>query len=95
MRLETLDRWALPSLTWAFCTMIQPLPLLCRQVNALERFALPVIGRLAELPRTGTWGEWIAVLTELTETTLRAPERVVELLAELEPIARLVQTTPK
>lgn len=57
------------------------------QVEALERFALPLVGRLAELPRAGTWGEWIAGLSDLAEAALRAPERVLELLAELEPMA--------
>ena len=56
-------------------------------VENLRGFALPVIGRLAALPERATWGEWIAALTELAEFTLREPERVTELLEELEPMS--------
>jgi RecB family exonuclease len=59
------------------------------QIAALEKFALPLIGQLAALPAACTWGEWIAALSELAESTLKAPERVVELLAELEPMSAI------
>jgi ATP-dependent helicase/nuclease subunit B len=59
------------------------------QTEALERFALPVISRLAELPKSCTWGEWIERLSELAEATLKAPERILELAAELEPMSAL------
>ena len=49
----------------------------------LERFALPVIERLAALPAQATWGEWIAKLEALAPMTLRRPERVLGVLAEL------------
>ena len=52
-------------------------------------FALPVIGKLAALPERATWGEWIAALSDLAESTLREPERVVELLEELEPMSAI------
>ena len=61
-----------------------------RRIASLENlrgFALPVIGRLAALPERATWGEWIAALSELAEFTLREPERVIELLEELEPMS--------
>ena len=57
------------------------------QTEALEKFALPLIGLLAALPGSCTWGEWIAALSDLAEASLRAPERVLELLAELEPMS--------
>ena len=63
---------------------------LARRIAAVEnlsRLALPVIGRLAELPRSALWGEWIAALKALAEFTLREPERVIELLEELEPMS--------
>jgi ATP-dependent helicase/nuclease subunit B len=49
----------------------------------LERFALPVIDRLASLPTTATWGEWIAALESLAPMVLGRPERVLAVLAEL------------
>ena len=49
----------------------------------LERFALPIIERLAALPAQATWGEWIAQLEALAPMTLRRPERVLGVLAEL------------
>src|SRR6185503_9827199 len=49
----------------------------------LERFALPVIERLAALPAVATWGEWIAELEGLAPMVLRRPERVLALLAQL------------
>ncbi len=49
----------------------------------LERFALPVIERLAALPTRATWGEWIEELEGLAPMVLRRPERVLSLLAEL------------
>ena len=56
-------------------------------VENLRAFALPVIDRLAALPERATWGEWIAALTELADFTLREPERVTDLLEELEPMS--------
>jgi CRISPR/Cas system-associated exonuclease Cas4 (RecB family) len=53
----------------------------------LKDFALPVVGRLASLPERAMWGEWIAALTALAESTLREPTRVTELLEELEPMS--------
>jgi len=55
----------------------------------LERLALPVIRRLAALPRHAFWGEWLPALSELAESTLREPDRVVKLLEELEPMAEI------
>lgn len=53
----------------------------------LSRFALPVIERLAALPAAAVWGEWLAQLAELAPRVLRRPEPVLQLLAELEPMA--------
>jgi CRISPR/Cas system-associated exonuclease Cas4 (RecB family) len=49
----------------------------------LERFALPVIERLAALPAEATWRAWIVGLEALAPMVLRRPERVLALLAEL------------
>jgi ATP-dependent helicase/nuclease subunit B len=53
----------------------------------LQRFALPVIERLAALPARASWGEWIAALEALAPMVLRRPERVLAVLAELRPLA--------
>jgi ATP-dependent helicase/nuclease subunit B len=58
-------------------------------VESLRKFALPVIERLASLPERASWGEWITTLGALAEFTLREPERVLELLEELEPMAEI------
>jgi ATP-dependent helicase/nuclease subunit B len=53
----------------------------------LRDFALPLIGQLGDLPERAMWGEWIGALTDLAEQTLREPESVTALLAELLPMA--------
>ena len=63
---------------------------LARRIESLEilsRVALPIVGRLAELPQRARWGEWLDALTALAEFTLRDPERVIALLEELEPMS--------
>jgi len=56
-------------------------------LESLAQFALPVIGKLSTLPARAVWGEWIAALVNLAEFTLREPDRVVDLLEELEPMS--------
>jgi ATP-dependent helicase/nuclease subunit B len=53
----------------------------------LSRFALPVIEQLAALPTAAQWGAWLTQLAELAPRVLRQPEPVLQLLAELEPMA--------
>jgi ATP-dependent helicase/nuclease subunit B len=53
----------------------------------LRRFALPVIDRLAALPVSAPWGDWLAALERLAPLVLRRPERVLTVLAELRPLA--------
>jgi len=55
-------------------------------IDNLQGLALPIIDRLAKLPRRVVWREWIEALTELADFTLREPERVVELLEEMDPM---------
>ncbi|MBI3784421.1 MAG: exodeoxyribonuclease V subunit gamma [Deltaproteobacteria bacterium] len=59
------------------------------QVNLehLCAFALPLIDRLAMLPSAVTWGEWLTQLNDLAPRALRQPQRVLALLAELQPMA--------
>jgi ATP-dependent helicase/nuclease subunit B len=57
-----------------------------RDLDALREYALPLIGRLADLPVTANWNEWLARLRELAMNALRWPKGVMATLAELEPM---------
>lgn len=58
-------------------------------LEALQQFALPLIEDLAALPREATWGAWIDALGALATRALRRPERVLSVLGELEPMAKV------
>jgi RecB family exonuclease len=58
-------------------------------VENLSELALPAIARLDALPKHALWGEWIAALIGLAEFALEEPERVIELLEELEPMSQI------
>jgi ATP-dependent helicase/nuclease subunit B len=68
-------------------------PHLCRlerqlaDIGHLKRFALPVIERLAAFPAAAPWGDWLHELAGLAPMVLRRPERVLRVLAELEPMS--------
>ena len=65
---------------------------LARRMQAVEnlaRLAVPMVARLDALPKRAQWGEWVAALGELSEFALREPERVIEVLEELEPMAEI------
>ena len=53
----------------------------------LRRFALPIIDTLAAWPDAATWGDWLERFAALAETTLRRPQRVLQVLADLRPMA--------
>ena len=53
----------------------------------LERFALPVVDMLDALPRRAPWGEWLDALVALAPRVLRRPQHVLEVLAEMRPMA--------
>lgn len=57
------------------------------RLKNLERFALPLIDRLAALPQQADWGDWIDQLSALAEAALRHPESVLSVLGELEAMA--------
>ena len=59
------------------------------QLEHLRRFALPLIGMLAELPKSAAWGEWLDALANLARHSLRRPETVLGMLAELQPMAEV------
>jgi CRISPR/Cas system-associated exonuclease Cas4 (RecB family) len=56
-------------------------------LDHLRRFALPVIERLDRLPTAAAWGEWLSALLDLAPDVLRQPQRVLDLLAALQPMA--------
>jgi len=58
-------------------------------IESLSGFALPLIQKLADLPVSATWGDWIPVLADLAEMTLRDPERIHALLDELQPMSEI------
>jgi CRISPR/Cas system-associated exonuclease Cas4 (RecB family) len=53
----------------------------------LSAFALPLVERLAALPASATWGEWLDALRALALAALRRPEAVLATLNELAPMA--------
>lgn len=58
-------------------------------IESLERFALPTIARLADLPREAAWGEWIGALGDLAAEALRDADPIVEMLEQLLPMAEI------
>lgn len=56
----------------------------------LRAFALPLVRTLAALPsRAATWGDWVEAISTLASSALRRPERVLSVLGELEPMAKV------
>ena len=62
-------------------------------LDHLRRFALPIIEELATLPSHANWGEWLQALERLAPMVLRYPERVLSVLAELNPMAAVGPVT--
>ncbi len=58
-----------------------------RDLEHLRAFALPLVARLAALPRRAVWGEWLQHLEELALAALREPDAVIATLRELAPMA--------
>jgi len=56
------------------------------RLKNLERFALPLIDRLASWPEREHWGEWLSRLKPLAEAALRSPDSVLAVLSDLEPM---------
>ena len=59
----------------------------------LRTFALPIVETLAEWPERGTWAEWLDRFTSLAAATLRRPTRVLQVLADLRPMAAIGPVT--
>jgi hypothetical protein len=58
-----------------------------RNLAHLRQFALPIIDALAEWPGQATWGEWLDRFSALASRALKRPARVLQMLAELRPMA--------
>jgi len=56
------------------------------QIQNLKKLALPLIGMLDALPATAIWSVWLEHLTELARISLRDPDPVLAVLAELAPM---------
>ncbi|MCS7025853.1 MAG: exodeoxyribonuclease V subunit gamma [Bryobacteraceae bacterium] len=55
----------------------------------LERVALPLIERLAALPASACWGDWISHFSDLAQLALRHPDSVLLALNELWPMSEV------
>lgn len=60
-------------------------------LRSLQSFALPLIESLSSLPEGQTWAEWIGALSLLARRALQEPQRVFEVLRDLEPMADVGQ----
>ncbi len=58
-----------------------------RNLDHLRLFALPIIDSLADWPERASWGDWLDRFSALATRSLRRPERVQRLLADLRPMA--------
>ena len=56
-------------------------------LEALQRYALPLLDELTALPESASWGDWLDRLSALATRALRGPERVLATLAQLAPMA--------
>jgi len=59
----------------------------------LKRFALPLIQALDLLPRSAQWSVWMEQLADLARLSLREPEPVLAVLAELAPMGEVGPVT--
>ena len=60
-----------------------------RNLAHLRQFALPIVDELSSWPADATWGEWFDRFTALAARALRRPLRVLQLLADLRPMAAI------
>ena len=56
------------------------------QIQNLKKLALPLIGMLDALPAAAIWSVWLEHLNELARISLRDPDPVLAVLAELAPM---------
>jgi ATP-dependent helicase/DNAse subunit B len=59
------------------------------RIRELAGFATPLIRKLETLKMCSTWGEWLSELRAIASAALRKPRRVLKILSELDPMARV------
>jgi hypothetical protein len=64
-----------------------------KNLGHLRDFALPIVDELAEWPEATTWGNWLDRFVELAGRALRRPDRVLDVLASLRPMASVGPVT--
>jgi len=57
------------------------------RLDNLKTFALPLVSALHNLPSSAPWGDWLAVLRDLAQISLRKPGGVFSMLDELLPMS--------
>lgn len=60
-----------------------------RNLVHLRQFALPIVDALAEWPEQASWGDWLDRFSTLAARALRRPTRVLQVLADLRPMAEV------
>jgi CRISPR/Cas system-associated exonuclease Cas4 (RecB family) len=60
-----------------------------RNLRHLSEFALPIVDDMAAWPEQTSWGEWLDRAVALARRALRRPDRVLETLASLRPMAEV------
>jgi len=64
-----------------------------RNLGHLREFALPIVDVLVQWPQGATWGEWLDRFVDLAGRSLRRPDRVLDVLASLRPMASVGPVT--
>jgi ATP-dependent helicase/nuclease subunit B len=60
-----------------------------RNLVHLRQFTLPIIDELAEWPERANWAEWLDRFAALASRALARPTRVLQILADLRPMAEV------
>jgi RecB family exonuclease len=58
-------------------------------LSHLRSYALPLVAELGQLPEAASWGAWLQQLGRLATRALRQPDRVLAVLAGLEPLQEI------
>jgi ATP-dependent helicase/nuclease subunit B len=64
-----------------------------KNLGHLREFALPIVDELSQWPDAATWGEWLDRFVGLAGRSLRRPDRALDVLASLRPMASVGPVT--